>query len=302
MWFKFTYPSIRAVKPDLSLLSSPAYPFYQAHSSSQTNQSQTKASNSHLLSSTTIIPYPNATTQSLISRSTKPKKVPTIKFRCKVLHFGNASLNWGKRENKFEGPCHLKFLSNHKTHISKIQSRAPKKKKKKPKFQIQKGGLWTLTFSSRAILKRESASWLALWRREALSSRSNTTLSFSLSFCLSLPTSVSRFETLAAMAMDVIFRARSSWSYGSVGITDKISSGNWKSGPAPPPPPTLPLLCDIADRVSEVVVVGSSWSSLMIYNPLWAQRNGVGGFLCFLFIWMKFPLFNIPLCFFFFLY
>jgi hypothetical protein len=31
------------------------------------------------------------------------------------------------------------------------------------------------------------------------------------------------------MAMEVILRATSSWPYGSVGITARISSGRWKS-------------------------------------------------------------------------
>lgn len=79
-----------------------------------------------------------------------------------------------------------------------------------------------LTFSSRAARRRASES--ARRARRSASARSRSARSRRRRAA-----SASRRETREAMAMEVIFRATSSCSYGSVGITARISSGRWKS-------------------------------------------------------------------------
>ncbi|GER26916.1 co-factor for nitrate [Striga asiatica] len=97
---------------------------------------------------------------------------------------------------------------------------------------------------------RISASWNAPSSWETLSSSSSTRRSFSLSFWRRLLVSVSSFDTRDAMAIDVSLRARSSCSYGSVGMTARTSSGRSKSGPTefPSPPP-----CAICRRVRSLI-------------------------------------------------
>ncbi|GER33876.1 multidrug resistance protein MdtB [Striga asiatica] len=108
------------------------------------------------------------------------------------------------------------------------------------------------TFSKRKIMSfnRISASWNAPSSWETLSSSSSTRRSFSLSFWRRLLVSVSSFDTRDAMAIDVSLRARSSCSYGSVGMTARTSSGRSKSGPTefPSPPP-----CAICRRVRSLI-------------------------------------------------
>lgn len=105
-----------------------------------------------------------------------------------------------------------------------------------------------LTFSSRTIFNLDSVSWKARWNWEAFSSSSYIRRSFSWIIWRILAASASSFETLEAIAMDVIFRARSNWSYGSDGITDRISSGKLKPEPAfSPPLATFTAFCDMPD-------------------------------------------------------
>lgn len=85
---------------------------------------------------------------------------------------------------------------------------------------------WRVTFNRNSASRHACSSW------ETLSSRFTMTRSFPLRLCRSLLISHSRFVTREAIAMEVIFRARSNCSYGSVGITESISSERLKSGPA----------------------------------------------------------------------
>ncbi|GER36278.1 ribosome biogenesis protein NSA2 homolog [Striga asiatica] len=76
--------------------------------------------------------------------------------------------------------------------------------------------------------------------------------SFSLSFWRSLAASVSSFETRDAIAMEVILRARSSWSYRSVdsGEIVKIREGEVMKSEV-----ELPGRCSVVKSEGEVEVV-----------------------------------------------
>ena len=134
------------------------------------------------------------------------------------------------------------------------------------------------TFSLRAVLRVESDWWEARVREERRSSRSRMIRSFSRSFWRRRDASDSREETREAMAMEVILRARSSCWYGSVGITDRISSGRSKSTTEPVPccdipihPVWLWLLAQSLNPPNFLFMYGYQmlWKGLLQFPPLY---------------------------------